>query len=424
MYLKIQRNNLRKEREKYTMITKKRFFDLSKIAVSIPLVAIQRLISPFFLIRVIRLDTWAVGDYIATADYYLSEREREKQEKRWLPKLDFFVFYHPYISSTYLTNLFERSGNFKRKIPFLNYAYRVIQKLPNPHKYTLEVDYNRFMCMTPPRIIEQTAKEKAQGKAYLASKDLHPLEPFVCIHNRDNAYKKDLGEKLALQWDYQKYRDSEISKYIPTIEKLSGLGLPIFRMGKEVADPLNIANPKIFDVDKSRSDMLDFYLIFNCKFFICNNSGLSHVRNLARKPVLLVNFIPFNHEIIKIMGRNSVFLPKKIWVVKDKRYLSFKEMLSLNFYHGDEKKYLAQFDRYGEVLFEENSKKDILEAAMEMNSRIDKNIEDTELNIQMQKKFWSLRCNEQEVNFIVDTCGYRISQHFLESNLDLFSNHV
>ena len=72
---------------------------------------------------------------------------------------------------------------------------------------------------------------------------------------------------------------------------------------------------------------MDLCLIQNCRFFIGCQSGLLDFANLASKNILLTNMYHWFFEPALIRGRGIL---QRIYSKKDKRYLSIKELLSID----------------------------------------------------------------------------------------------
>ena len=92
-------------------------------------------------------------------------------------------------------------------------------------------------------------------------------------------------------------------------------------------EPLSKNAPKnIIDyASKWQSDFMDIYLPAHCKFFLGPPTGLLNVSQIFNIPVAITNCIPINSPSLPL---NGVFIPKLLWYKEDKRFLSYKEILS------------------------------------------------------------------------------------------------
>ena len=76
---------------------------------------------------------------------------------------------------------------------------------------------------------------------------------------------------------------------------------------------------------KRSIEFLDIYLSSKSEFFIANPNGLDEVPEVFRKPMVYVNFIPY--EYAPSWCPNYIIIFKKLWLKKEKRFLTFREIL-------------------------------------------------------------------------------------------------
>lgn len=196
---------------------------------------------------------------------------------------------------------------------------------------------------------------------------------FVCVHVRDNAYKNDSGRRNQ---DYNlSMRNSDINNYKQTILYLLDKNYWVIRMGQSAEKKLEISHPKFIDYPFSqfKNHCLDLYLVKNCKFMICTQSGLQSLAMLFEKPVLTTNSIRIFES--KSTNEFSRVISKKPFWKKNKKFITLENYLKLKYmYH-------HVFHVNNEIDFEENSSDEILEATKEFlesmenkkNNSVDKN---------------------------------------------------
>jgi len=224
-----------------------------------------------------------------------------------------------------------------------------------------------------------TLREERKGRDGLSSMGIPADREFVCFHQRDAEYLK--SHLPCTDYSYHGYRDCRIANYITTCRELVRRGYYVLRMGVKVGDALPVADPGIIDyASKYRSNFMDIYLSAKCKFFVGCGSGIDEVPMIFRRPVMYVNQIP-----LSIMSGQAVvrlFIPKKLWLKKDKRFLTFKEILNSpigNFYEA------KVYEENGiEVI--ENSPEEITKAVIEMDEGL--------------KGTWKIDSEEEEVQGI------------------------
>jgi putative glycosyltransferase (TIGR04372 family) len=155
-------------------------------------------------------------------------------------------------------------------------------------------------------------------------------------------------------------------------------------MGSVVSESLDLSDDRIVDYscNGDRTDFLDLFLSAKCKLFLNSGSGIDALPKIFRTPQVGANITPLNY-----IGPNAVvFIPKKYWLVKEKRFLTFKEIIQSDIgYYLKSNEYINS----GIELIE-NTADDIYYALVEANDRLNGVWEPDEQDIYMQKKFQDL----------------------------------
>ena len=228
-----------------------------------------------------------------------------------------------------------------------------------------------------------TKAEEEKGKKLLKKMGIRDKDWFICFHARDSAYLDNFFPREKVK--YHDFRDSNIKNYLKAAEYITQQGGYVIRMGSIVEEKLlNLKNPKIIDyATKYRTDFGDIYLPAKCKFYVGAASGLFVIPTIFHVPVAGVNFCdPLDHTPFR---KEDLFIPKKVWSIKKKRFLTFSEILKSDVAHyikGEE------FKKKGLKIIE-NSLEEILDLVKEMNERIYGTFKITEEDERLQKKYWS-----------------------------------
>lgn len=260
--------------------------------------------------------------------------------------------------------------------------------------------------------INFTENEEKKGKELLNEMGVSDNSWFICFHARDNAYlscKVDGGH----DWSYHDYRDSNIKDSIKAAEYIASQGGFAIRMGHIVAEKLpDLQNPRIVDYASNfRTDFGDIYLPAKCKFFIGVGCGIDQVAQIFNVPIIWVNRLPVG---IPPWRKGDLFIPKKLWLIEKKRFLTFHEILNSDIGLFT---YSEQYEKAGLKIIE-NTAQEILDLAMEMNERLDGTFEYTKEDEELQNKYHSLI---KPHHFCYGTPA-RIGAKFLRENMELLES--
>jgi len=400
----------------------------------IPLLVLTiRLIRFHKLIRFGLLDYSTFGHYIYS-ELYLCERDLGYHNNNII---DIFYTIDPAINKTLLKKFQTQKIIFPENkiLYFIDLINRYIPSYQEHIIYLKSVDYqiiknepdykNKILGRMPVVSLYPTFgahellinskpqfkfsdEEKHLGEKKLFDMGLTIKHKYICFHARDKAYKNKINAER--DWSYHDYRDANIQNYLPMANIFSHKGFHMIRMGSIVAEELKTNNPKIIDyANKFHSDFMDFYLAANCQFFISGVSGACLLASLFRKPNIFINSVQI--QTIGSWTKYDLFIPKKMWLKQEKRFLKLKEM------HSDK---IISFDR-GELFkkegieFVENTAEEIIDVVLEMENRINGNWEVTEEEIELQKRFQNTFAN----------CIYKNNKHiqigtkFIKDNIFL-----
>lgn len=199
----------------------------------------------------------------------------------------------------------------------------------------------------PPRLKESKRRYAEQTRVQLGI----PLTDwFVCLHARATESKPA--------------RNVSIHNYIEGIKAITNAGGWIVRLGDSAMTPLPTME-KVIDYAHSpyKSELMDLYLISQCRFFLGHSSGPNIIANLLRKPLLLVNMTEWSASTL--LKKGDIGIIKHVFSRSQNRFLGIKEIL--------EEPSMVQHDGVSAEDYElvENSPQEIREAIEEFLTRPD-----------------------------------------------------
>jgi putative glycosyltransferase (TIGR04372 family) len=329
------------------------------------------------------------------------------------PKHSIDLLYHtPVISNEQLKKMWDRT------LPLYSWVARfdkANRRLPGWGAHWIAVtdqagrDVHGLLDRFPPHL-SFTLDEERQGRDALRRLGIPEGAPFVCFHSRDSAYLETTYPENT--WSQHDYRDSIIHHYVPAAEQLVLRGNYAIRMGNVVKEHLRSDNSKIIDYAVTgRSDFMDIYLPANCKFFLGSAVGIVSVAEVFRRPVAWANFIPIGE--LHTANRNDLFILKKLWIKKDRRFMTFREMV---FSGVGGFLYSHEYERLGlEVV--ENTPEEITPLAVEMDERLNGTWQSRDEDDELQRRFREILQQSDRYGEIYA----RIGAKFLRENRDLLN---
>jgi len=350
---------------------------------------IIRLIKPWFLIRWSELRNARIGHIAFNSEYYSCKRDAKinTPSQRYI---DIFYLAQKYNCNKQLIKMIKRSLLILPSF-FLLPLQRINQFIPGGKLHEIENNstltdrdtHNIFHKYKPH--INFTNAEELKGERILNEFGIPKNAKIVCLIVRDAAYLDRYSDNTLRNFNYHSYRNGDIDRYVLAAEELSKRGYYVFRMGVKVNKPLKTSDPKIIDYAnlKMRSDFMDIYLGAKCTFCISTSCGFDEIPKVFRKPVAHIDApIGYMHtETAK-----DLLLTKHHFNKKNNKKLTVSEIFSSNIALSlDTKEY-----EKNNVLLEENSPEEIKDLAIEMDERLNGIWKETEQDLLLQKKFWSI----------------------------------
>ena len=374
----------------------RKFYLLSKLIAKILIYIIAiipcviiRLISPWLIVRILKLRAGNFGDFISfTAAFYCKKKLNIDQPKK--RHLDLaYIHYNDKIFNKQLAKMWKRKLNFLSGY-LLHPISKVNKLIPGGEIYSLEYLYSKRVfnidnLLEKCQPLEFTVGEEICGRKMLKKFGLKDEDKFVCFDVRDGAYQLKKISARYRDWSYHDYRQTDINKFVLAAEELAKRGYYVFRMGVKVEKPFISNNPKIIDYANSnlRSDFMDIYLGAKCSCCITTATGFQDLPCLFRKPMAQL-CVPVGY--LFTYRERFIHITKHHILKKEKRRLSLSEIFS----HGLAYIHDAKIFEQKGIELVENTKEEIKDLAVEMVENLESkkklNPEDEEL----QKTFRSL----------------------------------
>lgn len=343
------------------------------------IVVILRLLRPIVRIRIGKLVDGRIGHLASNTDLYLRRRVQREKIGR-----EFHVFVSGKPANRQLFTMIKRRV-FVVENQILAKLYSKLESDINASDEWISLPYNgnEFEELNSvPSQLWFTKEEEVRGKELLEDMGIKNGVSFVCFHARDKAYLNVVHPRYSSQfWSYHDYRDADIQSYVPAAEYLTLLGVTAVRVGSIVERPIESNNPKVIDYSTHyRSDFMDVYLLAKCKFLLADTAGIQCVSQMFDVPIAAVNWIPIKFTRV---GRRDLFIPKKLWSVDKKQFLSFREIIVAGIDN------FIQTEDYKAVGVEvvNNTADEILALVKEMNARIDGSWISREEDEELQQRY-------------------------------------
>jgi len=173
---------------------------------------------------------------------------------------------------------------------------------------------------------------------------------------------------------------------------------------------LDSSNSMVIDYASDyRTEFLDIYLSANCSWFLGGNTGINMIPMIFKKPVVQVNYIPL--MIPPSWSPNDLFIPKKLWLKTENRFMAFREVLESG---ASEFLKTEQYQERGIDIIG-NSPEEIIAISIEMEERRNNSWQSTKEDEDLQQRFRTLF----DAPDLRDATFSRIGADFLRENREL-----
>ncbi|MDA7697778.1 TIGR04372 family glycosyltransferase [Candidatus Pelagibacter sp.] len=240
-------------------------------------------------------------------------------------------------------------------------------------------------------------------------------QKYVGLYSRNNKYLK---KYVTNDKNFHDYRDFNFEDYSLAIKYLNNHNNSVVKLGETFLDEETESyEGKIFtSLDFNNDKEMDYFINVHSRYNVFCNTGASGLSEVLRKKTVYVNLIPFSWHKLSYCAPESILLPKKIFDLEKKRFLSFREILAVDVdIHNVSDPFLMQNLKYIN-----NTPEEILNAIVEMEERLSGN-QKKEKFIKFNDLFWDSlnKNNEKKVNHLKNQLKLSISTQFLEDNQDL-----
>jgi len=387
---------------------------LFKIVIGILFLLVIIVLYPFIKIKIIQIETRAIGHYSAPIEIFLSEIKHGYIKKE---KTFFLCCVNDKVANEFLLKKWK-NYLFIKKIFFLEVIFIILNKyyffgkyflLPYRHwrhyKFWQNVDIYNLLPKTKP-FINFTENEIKKGNLLLNKIGISNSNNYICFFARDSKYKSE-------NIDNQSVRNSNINDQLKGIDFIVNDNFKAVRIGREVEAKLKSKNKNIIDYPLSnfKSEFFDIYLIFHSKFIIGTGSGIEDIAVLNRKKILTVNFASLAELYIYSSDfYRPIILPKKYINLRTNQIMTFKEVFQNKIHHDYHDVISLKNMGYGIL---SNSEDEIKNAIVEMNNFVDSKNEIPFVDDNKNKEFWDIYEHYHKYR---PNKWMQISKSFLESN--------
>ena len=349
------------------------------------IVALIRIIRPFYLIRFGQLNGPRIGHFAGNTELYLCEQDSgiNVPQQRYV---DLFYAENP-VCNHQLKVMWKRVLHVWPSW-IIAPVIRIGRLIPGwkLHEVGENTQQDRDVHNLLDRIgphLKFTEEEISRGETGLREIGIPQGAPFICLAIRDSAY---LDARPGKDWSYHNYRDCNIQNYVLAAESLANLGYYVVRMGAIIRKPLCSNHLKVIDYASNgmRSDFMDIYLGSRCAFCLSCSTGIDAVPIMFRRPVVYADMVPVGYLATYV--KNRVFICKKHWLISEQRWLSLREIfqLGVGFYIRTQ-----DYESRG-VRLVENTPEEIRDVATEIAERLAGTWKPHEDDEELQRRFWEI----------------------------------
>ena len=384
-----------------------KFKNFIKYFFGLQIIILLLLIWPIFRFKFGTLYAERIGHLANTFDNYIYSRNTRG-------KFELAIFHiNSSISNKELYRLWKKS---QKKIFFSDLAKIIIhssKKFKIGKKLIIDWDEMETIpkkSNIKEKYIEFDKKFFLNGE--LTLKKYNIKKPFICITSRDSAYLDTKTDK-----NYHDFIDTDFRKFDESINYLINKGNSVIRVTKKTNIDYQNQSKKYFFLTEDRTDSSDVFFLSQSKYNIFGSyNGITNLSAIFRKKSLYLNFVPFSLKDLTTISKNSVFIPKKIFSIKENRFLKFYEINNLiNSEYNIH--YQGNFFQDKNLKVVDNTVTEMLDTIKEFDKSYDQIFEKSENHL--QDKFWNSFSDANGIRFLKDELCIKISDSFLENNEEL-----
>ena len=233
-------------------------------------------------------------------------------------------------------------------------------------------------------VIDFSDDELEIGRQLIRDK-LGIKEKYVCLFTRDPKYLMEILPNIDCS--YHNYRDTSFDVMNKAIDYFENCNIQTIRMG-QITEQKEIHSNCIDFVKQGYDEYLDLLIFRYSKFSICSGSGILEIPNIFGRPVLfLLYYYPQLGQFNDFYVKEDLCIFNRIRNLDEKRELSLLEIFEVSYqlvYSGNCRG--EYFEQHGLELIP-FSQDDILDAAVEMNEKLDGTWQDKNEYRELNNKF-------------------------------------
>jgi putative glycosyltransferase (TIGR04372 family) len=227
-----------------------------------------------------------------------------------------------------------------------------------------------------PPLLTLSQTDDARGRHCLQALGVPKDAWFVCLHVRDPGFR---GREKQ-----QCFRNADVNTYRAAIASIAARGGWVIRVGDRGMQPMAPMEHLIdYAHSQAKSDWMDVFLCAGCRFFIGSQSGLSLVPGTFGVPCAMTNWASLGTPP---WSGKDLFLPKLCWSEKEKRYLTFAEIVRSPLGYAQ----LTETFSFQRVQLQDNSAEEINDLVLEMLARLDGTLDYSEVDEALQHQYHQL----------------------------------
>ncbi len=347
----------------------------------------KKLYKNYSQINIFGIEFVGIGETIPRIFTYLEDKKKKDITQYNIILPVFFQYYKGSVFNEKIFDIFRNDINFitKKNVGFWSY---IIFRRSN--KININ-EFNKYYHRKIGKFYIKDCKNNilfSRTMERYAQKKLQQMKiekEYICIHAREE------NTKLINFYNYPgtSVCDVDIESFKSSVAYLQSLGFQVIRMGKDEKSKCEIEN--VIDYANDFYDeLMDFYLIANCKFLIGCESGLTLITPFWGKPILVTNVNVFCYGFESMPTTEyDLYIPKKFYSMKEKRFLNLYEILEIS---NKCDRYDNNFAKEGIKLID-NTNEEILKATEEMNKKLNKTWVQTKQEEEYMEEYWKIMKN-------------------------------
>lgn len=328
----------------------------------------------------------SIGETISRLFMYLKDRKNAEKCTLDLVLPTFFPYYTAGIVNRSIFDVFGRNIHFitEKNIDFWKYIILFHSEKINIEHFE---DY-KFRDISVGFNIEigKPLLPFSNSMIVYANRELEKMgvrDKYICIHAREVATKT---KNFYSSYSDTSIIDADINSYGQACAYMSVAGYQSVRLGKDESQKCTIEN--VIDyANKFYDELMDFYLIANCKFLLGGMAGIIAIASFWGRPVLQTNAMSFCYGQESLPWTEyDLYIPKKYFSISKNRFLNLYEMWDVA-YKCD--RYNKRFEKEG-IKVIDNTDEEILKATIEMNEKLDHTWIESEEERKCRKIYWQI----------------------------------